>query len=110
MGQLNVPIIKSGDFDDARVKALLTASRRDARELAARPCIRARLKERGYRFITLDAAMSDAAYQTRDTFVTKAGPTWLWRWTRSLGLAVSFRDDPEPPKWIMDLYSAGAAR
>ena len=65
-----------------------------------------RLEERGYRFVTLDSAMSDTAYQTRDTLVTSFGPTWLWRWRQSLGLAVSFRDDPEPPDWILELYNA----
>jgi peptidoglycan/xylan/chitin deacetylase (PgdA/CDA1 family) len=60
---------------------------------------------RGYRFITLDEAMNDDAYQTRDTFVTRAGPTWLWRWMKSKGMSVSFKDDPDPPTWVSDLYS-----
>lgn len=64
-----------------------------------------RFEARGYRFIMLDEAMNDAAYQTKDTFVTKRGPSWLWRWMKSLGLNVSFKDDPEPPRWVMDLYN-----
>ncbi|HZF40878.1 MAG TPA: polysaccharide deacetylase family protein [Blastocatellia bacterium] len=64
-----------------------------------------RFEARGYRFITLDEAMNDAAYQTKDTDVSKRGPSWLVRWTRSLGLKVSFKDDPEPPQWVMDLYN-----
>ena len=60
---------------------------------------------RGYRFITLDEAMSDEAYQTPDTFVTRAGPTWLWRWMKSKGMSVSFKDDPELSSWVSDLYS-----
>jgi hypothetical protein len=60
---------------------------------------------RAYRFISLDEAMADPAYQTPDTFVTKFGPTWLWRWTRSRGVKVSFNDDPEPPTWVTELYS-----
>jgi peptidoglycan/xylan/chitin deacetylase (PgdA/CDA1 family) len=60
---------------------------------------------RGYRFITLDEAMNDDAYKTRDTFVTREGPTWLWRWMKSKGMSVSFKDDPDPPTWVSDLYS-----
>jgi hypothetical protein len=63
-----------------------------------------RLAARGYRFVTLDEAMSDPAYQTKVTYVTKHGPTWLFRWSQSKGLDVSFRGDPDPPKWVLDLY------
>jgi hypothetical protein len=64
-----------------------------------------RLEQRGYRFVTLEAAMVDPAYQTKDTLVTKSGPTWLWRWMKSRGMAVSFRGDPEAPDWVLDLYN-----
>ena len=63
-----------------------------------------RLAGRGYRFVTLDEAMTDAAYQTKDTTVSKFGPTWLWRWMKSRGMNLSFKDDPEPPQWVIDLY------
>jgi peptidoglycan/xylan/chitin deacetylase (PgdA/CDA1 family) len=65
----------------------------------------ATFEARGYRFITLDEAMKDEAYHTRDTLVTRAGPTWLWRWMKSKGMNLSFKDDPEPPAWVSDLYS-----
>ncbi|MFN7929665.1 MAG: polysaccharide deacetylase family protein [Blastocatellia bacterium] len=63
-----------------------------------------KFEQRGYRFITLDAAMKDAAYQTKVTGVYERGPTWLWRWMKSKGMNVSFKDDPEPPGWVMKLY------
>ena len=63
-----------------------------------------RFAARGYRFVTLDEAMGDPAYQTKDTYVGKYGPTWLWRWVESKGMKVSGKDDPEPPEWVMDLY------
>jgi len=63
-----------------------------------------RLAARGYRFVTLDEAMTDPAYQTKDTYIGKSGPTWLWRWMKSKGMNVSFKDDPEPPQWVVDLY------
>ena len=61
---------------------------------------------RGYRFISLDEAMADPAYQTPDTLVTSYGPSWLWRWSRSLGQDISFRGDPDPPEWIMKAYKS----
>jgi peptidoglycan/xylan/chitin deacetylase (PgdA/CDA1 family) len=63
-----------------------------------------RYAARGYRFVTLDEAMNDPAYQTKDTYVGIYGPTWLWRWVRSKGMKVSSKDDPEPPVWVMDLF------
>ncbi|MDQ3013574.1 MAG: polysaccharide deacetylase family protein [Acidobacteriota bacterium] len=64
-----------------------------------------RYEARGYRFITLDEAMADPAYRTKDTLVSDRGPTWLWRWSKSLGLNISFKDDPDPPQWVMELYN-----
>lgn len=65
-----------------------------------------RFAERGYKFVTLDQVMADPAYQTKDTTVTKFGPTWLWRWSRSKGMDLDFAGDPDPPKWVMDLYNS----
>ncbi len=63
-----------------------------------------RFAARGYHFVSLDEAMSDPAYQTRDTYVTKDGPTWLWRWMKSKGMHVRFDNDPEPPGWVAELF------
>lgn len=65
-----------------------------------------KFEARGYTFVTLDAVMADPAYQTKDTYVTKFGPTWLFRWMKSKGMDVNFDGDPDPPKWVMDLYNA----
>ena len=64
-----------------------------------------KLEARGYTFVSLDQVMADPAYQTKDTFVTKTGPTWLMRWSKSKGMNVDFSADPDPPKWVMDLYN-----
>jgi peptidoglycan/xylan/chitin deacetylase (PgdA/CDA1 family) len=84
-------LLHANDLNAAYLDALLT-----------------RLEQRGYRFIPLENAMADPAYKTADTLVTPNGPTWLWRWMKSLGLDVSFRGDPEPPDWVMDLYNRGS--
>jgi hypothetical protein len=64
-----------------------------------------KLEARCYTFVSLDQVMADPAYQTNDTFVTKTGPTWLMRWSKSKGMNVDFSADPDPPKWVMDLYN-----
>jgi hypothetical protein len=65
-----------------------------------------RLAARGYKFVSLDKVMADPVYQTKDTMVTRFGPTWLWRWTKSKGMDLDFDGDPDPPKWVMDLYNS----
>ena len=65
-----------------------------------------RLTERGYKFVTLDKVMADPAYETKDTYVNKYGPTWLFRWSKSKGLNLDFSGDPDPPQWVMDLYNS----
>jgi peptidoglycan/xylan/chitin deacetylase (PgdA/CDA1 family) len=65
---------------------------------------------RGYRFITLDEAMRDTAYATPDVFVGRNGPSWLFRWSRTIAPASSFREDPEVPAWVMALYQAARER
>src|SRR6185436_15957735 len=65
-----------------------------------------RFEARGYKFVTLDKVMSDPAYETRDTYVNKYGPTWFFRWAKSKGMNLDFSGDPNPPKWVMDLYNS----
>jgi peptidoglycan/xylan/chitin deacetylase (PgdA/CDA1 family) len=43
------------------------------------------LRKRGYRFITLDDALSDSAYSLPDTFVGEEGGTWLEHWAITRG-------------------------
>ena len=64
-----------------------------------------RYESRGYRFITLEQAMADPAYKTPDTLVSSFGPTWFWRWTKTLGIKVSGAGDPEVPAWVMELFN-----
>jgi len=64
----------------------------------------ARFEARGYRFIALEEAMADPAYTTPDTMVSASGPTWLWRWARTLGVRVSAEGDPEVPAWVLEAY------
>lgn len=69
-----------------------------------------RLVARGYRFITLEAAMRDPAYATPDVFVGTHGPSWLFRWSRTIAPASNFSGDPEAPAWVMTLFQAALRR
>lgn len=70
----------------------------------------ARLEARGYSFLTLDAALEDKAYQTRDDYVGPLGISWLHRWSTALGAENKYREEPDPPKFIFDLARAARAK
>ena len=63
-----------------------------------------RLESHGYSFVTLDRALEDKAYQTRDDYVGATGPSWLHRWRVGLGLKSKLVDEPDPPNWILESY------
>ena len=49
--------------------------------------------KRGYTFVTIDEAQSDAAYRTKEDFVGNAGISWLERWSMAKGRQL--RKEPE---------------
>jgi peptidoglycan/xylan/chitin deacetylase (PgdA/CDA1 family) len=56
------------------------------------------LEKRGYRFITMDEAMRDAAYALPDTYVGKQGISWIHRWGLAKGMPVVM--EPREPAWL----------
>lgn len=70
----------------------------------------ARLEARGYTFVTLDAALEDKAYQTRDEYVGPLGISWLHRWSTALGAENKYREEPDAPKFIFDLLQAARGK
>jgi peptidoglycan/xylan/chitin deacetylase (PgdA/CDA1 family) len=59
-------------------------------------------QRRGYRFVSLEQALADPAYRSRDDYSGPAGITWLHRWAMSAGVSPSlFRGEPEVPDWIV---------
>lgn len=64
-----------------------------------------RLAARGYGFVTLDGALDDKAYQTRDDYVGLGLGSWMHRWTVSLGMKMTLDQEPSPPKWVMDTFN-----
>jgi peptidoglycan/xylan/chitin deacetylase (PgdA/CDA1 family) len=65
----------------------------------------ATMQRRGYRFVSLETALADPAYQTADGFVGRFGPSWLHRWRISLDMPNRLRDEPDPPVWVQEAYA-----
>ncbi|MGE5431363.1 MAG: polysaccharide deacetylase family protein [Syntrophomonadaceae bacterium] len=60
------------------------------------------LKSRGYRFITLQDAISDSAYKSPDTFTGAGGISWLHRWAYTKGYRREFfAGEPVTPEFVM---------
>ncbi len=59
-------------------------------------------EQKRYLFVTLGAVQADSAYQTPDTFATKGGMMWGYRWAKELGVKVNGRLETEPPDWISE--------
>ena len=58
---------------------------------------------KGFRFVTLDEAQADAAYRTPDTFLSKFGPMWGYRWAKARQITVNGAAETEPPAWIVEV-------
>ena len=57
-------------------------------------------ESRHYRFVTLAEAEADPVYQGPETFFTKFGWMWGYRWAAERGIKVNGKLEPEPPEWI----------
>jgi peptidoglycan-N-acetylglucosamine deacetylase len=62
-----------------------------------------KLEMRGYRFVSLDAALSDPAYATADLYVG-TGILWMDRWKLALGMKLDLSKGPEPPGWTESIF------
>lgn len=58
-----------------------------------------RLARRGYSFVSLDRALEDPAYASRDEFVGRGGITWLHRWVLSSG-GKPVPGEPQPDAFV----------
>ena len=58
------------------------------------------LRKRGYRFITLQDALSDPAYSLPDTYVGEEGTGWLDHWAISQGKIP--QGAPVFPQWVIE--------
>jgi peptidoglycan/xylan/chitin deacetylase (PgdA/CDA1 family) len=59
------------------------------------------IERRGYRFISLDRALEDPAYQSPDRYVGPGGITWIHRWAITNGVGKEFfADEPGVPVFV----------
>jgi hypothetical protein len=65
------------------------------------------MKQRGYRFISLEEALKDPAYRL-PTAHTRQGLSWLHRWRLAKGLKM--RSEPRDPEWLSRLTESYARR
>ncbi len=67
----------------------------------------AMMRRRGYRFITLEAALQDPAYREPDRYAGPSGVSWLYRWDFTRGRKqVDWASEPAPPAFVRELYEA----
>jgi peptidoglycan/xylan/chitin deacetylase (PgdA/CDA1 family) len=59
-------------------------------------------RRRGYRFVSLEAALQDEAYTLREEYVGRGGFSWIHRWSKTMGLAA--KGEPDPPAWVTDAF------
>src|SRR5580700_3647859 len=62
------------------------------------------MRKRGYRFITLEDALSDQAYSLPDTYDGEEGTSWLDHWAITMGKPL--QGFPEVPASIMERHAA----
>lgn len=62
------------------------------------------LRKRGYRFVTLQDALSDDAYSLPNEYVGEEGRSWVEQWAITRGRPL--RGAPEFPKWVIDRADA----
>ena len=62
------------------------------------------LRKRGYKFISLQDALSDAAYSLPDEFVGEEGTNWIDHWAITRGHPP--QNTPVFPQWVIDRSNA----
>ncbi|MDX2151392.1 MAG: polysaccharide deacetylase family protein [Bryobacteraceae bacterium] len=77
---------------------LLHANRLNAEAL---PGILTMFRRRGYRFVSLEEALRDEAYQLPNEYAGKGGFSWIHRWSMTKGMPP--KGEPDEPAWVRDL-------
>ena len=62
------------------------------------------LRKRGYKFVSLQDALSDSAYSMPDEFVAEEGTNWIDHWAITRGRPP--RNTPQFPQWVIDRSNA----
>jgi hypothetical protein len=62
------------------------------------------LESRGYRYITLEEALRDSAYQSEDRWTGAGGISWIHRWALTRGVpSAIYRGEPVPPAEVVKM-------
>jgi len=59
------------------------------------------MKKRNYKFVSLEEALRDEAYQLPDNFVRRNGISWLHRWALDKGRENILPDEPKTPDFVL---------
>ena len=78
--QPQVMLLHANDLNAAMIDSVLTLFEREH-----------------YRFVSLNAAQSDPAYQIPDTVITPDGPMWQYRWAQTRHIKVNGALEPSTP-------------
>ena len=62
------------------------------------------LRKRGYQFVTLQDALSDAAYSMPDDYIGEEGTSWIDHWAITRGQPPL--NTPQFPQWVIDRSKA----
>lgn len=60
------------------------------------------MKDRGYKYISIDEAMKDPVYARPDTYNGFVGVTWLYRWAAEMGKEKSYGNS-EVPQFVLEV-------
>jgi peptidoglycan-N-acetylglucosamine deacetylase len=61
-------------------------------------------RRRGYRFITLNTALTDPAYGSPEDYAGRSGFSWIHRWSKTKGMAP--KGEPDPPEWVTKAFES----
>ena len=68
------------------------------------PALLDMLRRRGYRFVTLETALTDPAYRSPEEYAGRNGFSWIHRWSRTKGMAP--KGEPDPPEWVTKAFES----
>lgn len=68
------------------------------------PALLDMFRRRGYRFVTLDDALADAAYGLPEEYVGPGGFSWIHRWSKTRRMPG--KGEPDPPAWVTSAFGA----
>ncbi|MGI8741518.1 MAG: polysaccharide deacetylase family protein [Bryobacteraceae bacterium] len=68
------------------------------------PALLAMMRARGYRFISLEHALEDPAYNLPDNYAGTGGFSWIHRWSKTKGM--SNKGEPDEPAFITKQWQA----